>query len=169
MGFEVLYSIVDGKGKQSTTEINLPGALSITEGITFAVEMAKLIDPLIRGAITRIGLAFLVDLPSSGIKSAPIADSDVEEGARFQFRTENGFQTGMRIPTFNEAKVNVGSDTVDISDAQVASFINAMLTGIDIDPSPTEQLVRPTDKRGELLTLLNFAREAFQSSRGRVG
>lgn len=167
MAFEILYTIEDGKGKTSTTEVNLPTNVSMGNAIVFATEMAKIIDQLIGGRITRIGIAFVIDLPGS-LKSNPQPDSDVEEGARFQFRTAGGFFTGFRLPTFLESFILPRTDAVKVTDANVASLIAAMQNGIDVDPSPTQQFIAPCDKRGDDIVGLNFARESFQSSRGRA-
>jgi hypothetical protein len=165
MAFTVLYTIRDGKGEQSTTEVNVPSSLTLSQVTTFAGQMASLIDDLISGAITRIGVALLVDLPV-GLKSTPANTSDVEEGARFQFRTDGGFFTSMRIPTFLESLINAGSKDVDLTDTAVAAFVNAMEDGIDPDAGGPQPPIPPCDKREEDIVSLDFAREQFLSSRG---
>jgi hypothetical protein len=169
MGFEVIYSIKDGKGKNSTCTIALPTSVSYASAVSFGIEMAKLVDSLITGQITRAGVAFVIDLSVvSGLKSSPGANSDVEEGAKFQFRTVLNHPTGLRLPTFDETYIVAGSDAVNLTATQVAAFVAGMINGVDIDPSPTTTLVQPSDQRSEDITALSFAREAFQSSRGRV-
>jgi hypothetical protein len=165
MAFTILYTITDGKGDRSTTEVNVPSSITFTNVITFAGQMASLIDDLIGGAITRIGVALLVDLPA-GLKASPSALSDVEEGARFQFRTDGGFFTSLRIPTFLEGLINAGSKDVDLTDTAVAAFVNAMEDGIDVDAGAPTVLVAPSDKREEDVTVLESAKEQFLSSRG---
>lgn len=161
MPFAILYSFRDDKGKVSTTTINVPSAEAFADVVTFAGNVAALIDPLISGQLTRIGVAFTVDLPG-GIKTAPTAVADVEEGARFQFRTAGNFFTSLRLPTFLDALVNPGSDAVDLTDPDVDAFVTAMTDGIDIGGN----LVEPCDPREDDIGTLEFAREQFQSSRG---
>lgn len=162
----ILLSIQDEKGVTSTTELNLEDSGLPLIQQAFAGEIAKLVDGMTTGAITRVGATFNIPLPS-GIKTAPQANSDVEEGARFQFRTANGFYSGMRIPTFDESKIVTGTRAVDLTDSDVAAFVTAMTDGIDMTAAGfvgvTEE---PVDKRGEDLVALEFAREQFISSRG---
>lgn len=166
MAFVILYSIQDEKGSTSTTEVNIPGVTAFTDAVLFAQEMGKLINDLITGAITRIGIAFIVDLPA-GLRAAPTALSDVEEGARFQFATANNFYTGLRLPTFAEGNIVAGTQTVDEVDADVTAFVTAMVSGIDLTGVGGSGTIQPCDKREEDVTRLETAREQFLSSRGR--
>lgn len=161
MAFGILYSFRDDKGKVSTTVVNVPSVEDFADVVTFAGNLAGLIDPLIGGAITRIGVAFTVALPV-GVKGSPLATADVEEGARFQFRTLTNFFTSVRLPTFLDALVNPGSDAVDLTDLDVDAFVTAMTEGIDIGGN----VVAPSDPREDDIATLEFAREQFQSSRG---
>ena len=164
MPYTVLYSVRDGKGAISTTELNLPDSITLDNARIFAAEMGKLIDNLITGAIVRIGLVVSVDLPS-GIAASPDETSDVEEGARFQWRSQNGFYSGMRLPTFDETYIVAGSRDVDRAASPVAAFILAMLDGINLAGAGGSGKPNPCDKRGDDLWALEFAREQFMSSR----
>lgn len=164
MGFSVLYSIRDAKGSTSTSQVNLPTGLDFDNAVTFAGSMASLIDDLIGGQIVRVGIAFEVDLPG-GLQSSPSASSDVEEGARFQFRTSGNHFTGIRIPTFLESFLQSGTKFVDTTATEVAAFVNAMISGIDVDPGAPVVVVAPSDTRDEDITSLDSALESFQSSR----
>lgn len=165
MAWTVLYSIQDEKGKTSTTEINLATATTFADADIMAGQMALLIDDMITGAITRIGIVATVDLPV-GLKATAAANSDVEEGARFQFRTANGFFSGLRLPTFDEAAIIAGTKNVDLTDADVAAFVTAMVSGLDTSGAGGSGVIVPVDKRNEDLTALEFAKEQFLSSRG---
>lgn len=165
MAYTIMYSIVDEKGKTSTTEVKIPGATTWTNAVIFAQQLALLIDDLIVGAITRIGITADVELPG-GLTASAAANSDVEEGARFQFRTENGFFSGLRLPTFDEAKIAAGTRGVNLADADVAAFVTAMEDGIDLTSYGGSGTVQPCDGREEDLVTLEFAREQFLSSRG---
>lgn len=165
MAVSILYSINDGKGKSSSTEVNLPSSVTLTNMTLFAAEMAKLINDMITGAITRIGIVISVPLPN-GLRVTPALNSDVEEGGRFQFRTAGGFFTSNRIPTFSETFVSPGSQEIDTTDPVVAPFVTAMVSGINLVPVGGTATVAPTDKREADVVALEFAKEAFQSSRG---
>lgn len=165
MSYSIMYSIQDEKGRTSTTEFNVPTATSYDDVRIMAAQMAELIDPMINGAIIRIGIVDTVDLPVA-LSAAPAAGSDVEEGARFQFRTVNGFYSAMRLATFDESRIVAGSTAVDQTDGDAAAFITAMTDGIDLSGAGGSGVVQPCDKRNEDLTALEFAREQFLSSRG---
>lgn len=165
MGFSILYSIRDEKGKESTTTVNLPATTAFADVVLFAGEMAKLINPIVTGSVTRIGVAFTVDLPGT-LRASPSANSDVEEGGRFQFRTAGGFFTGMRLATFDESKILAGTRAIDQADTDVAAFVAAMEDGIDLTGVGGSGTVQPSDPREDDVAVLEFAREQFQSSRG---
>ncbi|MFQ3645667.1 MAG: hypothetical protein SNJ83_10680 [Aggregatilineales bacterium] len=156
------YTIEDAKGKASTLEVNFETAVTFDNARRAAQRIAQLINPLIGGAIRKINITYSVGLPS-GLRTTPETNSDVEEGARFQFLTENGFYTGMRVPTFSEAALVANSTEVDQTNTNVQAFVNALVSGVALtDPAA---LVPCVDKRNEDITSLSFAREQFQSSR----
>jgi hypothetical protein len=163
--FTVVLSIKDAKNQVSTTEINIPDTVSVADAKAYAQEVAKLVDPLITGAIVRIGVVLGVDLPG-GLSATPDAGADVEEGARFQFRTAGGFFTSCRLATFDEAKISAGTRSVNTADAAVTAFVNGITSGIDVDPGVGVNNIMAQDKRGDDIVSLEFAREQFLSSRG---
>lgn len=165
MAFTILYSIKDGKGAVSTTEVPIPSSVSFTDATIFAADLASLIDAVITGAITRIGIAFTVDLPG-GLTAVPAGTSDVEEGARFQFRTDGGFYKGMRLPTFTEGLINAGSRDVDLTDLDVIAFYTAITDGLDTTGGGGSGVVQPSDSREDDIVDIEYAREQFLSSRG---
>lgn len=160
--FVILVTIKDSKGKESTSEINVPSTASITSLTFLAVAVAGLIDPLIKGQIVRVGIAWNVPAALSGLKSSPVDGSDVEEGGYFQFGTANGFVTSTRLATFDESKIAADSRLIDTGNSDVAAFLTAMVSGMSV---PTVGTIQPQDKRGEDIVVLNEALESFQSSR----
>lgn len=160
LSFSMLVSIQDAKGNQSTTELHLPSTITLAQAAGFATQLAPLIDAVITGAVTRIGLAASFTLPG-GIRAAALTNADVEEGARFQFRTENGFRTGFRIPTFNETLIASNSRAVDLEDTDVAALVNAIEDGLTV----SSVLIEPTDMRDDDVVALVGALESFQNSR----
>jgi hypothetical protein len=165
MAFYILYSIRDEDGKTSSAEIKVPDSALMSNAVIFASEMAQLIDPLIRGVIVRIGIGFLLDLAGvTGIKTAALSGADVEEGARFGF-IGGGFPTGLRLPTFDEAYIIPTTDQVDLTDTDVAAFVTAMVSGIDLSGAGGTGTLSPTTNREEDITALSYAVESFLSSR----
>lgn len=162
LGYGIIFTIEDEKGAFSTTEIRLPTATAWADVLLMSAALVPLIDALIAGAIRRVGIVFDYTVVG-GIKLSPLAGSDVEEGARFQFRTENNFFTHLRLPTFLESLIVAGTREVDLTDADVAAFVDAMVDGIDLpDAAP---IVEPSDSRGEDIVALTSAQEQFLSSR----
>jgi hypothetical protein len=167
MGFSVLYSVLDAKGQSSTMEVNVPSSVTFANIVLFASEVAKLIHPLMTGQITRIGVAFTVALPA-GLRAAPLANSDVEEGARFQFGTSGGFYTATRIPTIDESIILPGTRQVNTANAAVAALVTALRDGLNLVPVGGTATVSASDSRGEDITSLASAVEMFQASRKRA-
>lgn len=162
MVWTVSYTIEDAKGLTSTMEVNFASATTFDDARRAAARVAELVNPLIIGAIRKINIVYSVDLPTT-LRTAPEANSDVEEGARFQFRTANGFYTGMRVPTFSEAHLAPNSRDVNTDHPAVEAFVNALRNGVSL--TNPAALVNCTDKRNEDIVALSFAREQFQSSR----
>lgn len=156
----VLFTIRDAKGETSQLEVHLPSTLSLAQWTGFASQCAVLIDAVIGGAITRVGIVIAVTLPG-GIKSAALTNSDVEEGAKFQFATAGGFRTGFRIPTFLETLIASNSRAVDLEDADVAALVNAIEEGLTV----SSVVIQPSDGRDDDVVALTSAKEQFLSSR----
>lgn len=156
-----VYTIRDAKGKTSVSKMNFPIASDQAVLVDFLKTTAQLLDPLIKGQIVAIGAGIEVDLPGSGLKTAPLSDSDVEEGARFNWRAASGAFTNWRVPTFDEAKMVTGTPDVDTADTDVAAYV----ARIEAGKTDTLINVSPSDDRGSDITDLDTARESFTSTR----
>lgn len=105
MAVGVVYTIKDAKGARSQTRFNFKLGLSITDYVLNAEGLTTLVGNLIKGRIENVGL--VVDVPFTPGGAAD-ADSDVEEGARFQLQTETRISrphVSQRLtkPSFNRA------------------------------------------------------------------
>lgn len=158
----LVYSIQDAKGKTSNMKINFPVNVDIGQLQSLAVDTATMVNNIIKGKIIDAGIGLAVDLSGATIRSAPDVNSDVEEGARFLWRSAVNAITGFRIPTFDEAKLLDGTKQVDLADTDVDAFVDRIIAG------KTTGVVNasPSDDRGEDIEALESARESFQSSRG---
>ena len=161
----VTYTVLDAKGKKSTTQINFPVSAATSVSIDvlrdFAETTAPLIDAIIRGQIIGAGIGLAVDLSGVTLKASPVATADVEEGARFTWRTALNTITKFRLPTFDEDFISPGSNAVDIADPDVDAFVDRITEGRTILVTN----VSPSDDRGEDITSLDLAVESFGSSR----
>jgi hypothetical protein len=165
--YSVVMSFQDAKGETSTTMINVPTGITLANITIFAQEMVKLVDAMINGIVTRVGIAVTIALPS-GINISPNSASDVEEGGYFSFRTAGGYHTSLRVPTFLESLVAPGSADIDTSDPDVAAFVSAMVTGLDLTtatPVAGTGTVTPSDSRGDDIVAITDAKEQFTNSR----
>jgi hypothetical protein len=156
----VVYSILDAKGKTSTMKVNFGPSPNLGMVTAWASAAGPLIANLIKGQIIDIGIGIGVTLPG-GLPTSPDPDSDVEEGARFNWHTAIGALTNFRIPTFDEAHIATGTAQVDTTDADVSAFVDKVINGHTV----LLENVQPTDERGSDINALKTAREAFQSSR----
>lgn len=159
MAVSVLFTIRDAKDARSLVEFYLPDATTIADAQTWITAAAPLLNALITGAIERVGVCLSAALPG-GLRASPLANSDVEEGAKFIFNSTGGYQTSVRIPTFDETHMVAGSTQVDTTAGPVASFVAGMTAGLS--------LIEPTDYRGADIVSLRSARESFQRSRRRI-
>src|SRR3972149_1428064 len=92
----------------------------------------------------------------------PGTTADVQEKARFVFRTVGGFFKSISLPTFVESLFSAGSKDVDLTDTDVAAFVTAMIAGITVASTET---VEPSDVREADITELEAASEAWGNAR----
>jgi len=134
------YRVIDGKTPASKSEVVLYGSNTGVLTTENLAEVARDHLPVIRGILTGgiidCTISFQPDLSAvyagDPLIKIPNPDSDVEEGAKFVFRPLDGdisLRT-MRIPTFNEDFLVVGTRLVDPTETEVALFIDAMLNSI---------------------------------------
>lgn len=157
----VTYSIQDAKGQTSVTKINFPENADIAVLKDFVTTTATMINAIITGKIISAGIGLEVDLAGATIRATPLINSDVEEGARFNWATALNTNTQFRIPTFDEAFLFDGTQEVDTTDAAVIAFTERILNGRTVGLTN----VSPSDDRGEDVNTLVSARESFQSTR----
>lgn len=161
--FYIVYTVKDAKGKTATTEIKIPTTFNMANIVQFAGALAILINALIKGQIIAISIIATINMSGlSGLRTAPLADSDVEEKASFGFSTDAGFDTGLMLPTFNEDFLVSGSRDVDLADAAVIDFTEAMMLGISTSPGPV--VVTPSDAHGDDIDLFRYGYEVFMAS-----
>lgn len=154
------YSYVDAKGATASNRINFPANVDIDQLKGFAVSTGLLIDTVTRCKIVGIGIGIEVDLVGA-FKGAAIANSDVEEGARFAWNTDAFTLTSFRIPGFDEAFINSSSRNVDLTNTSVNALVQRILAG------QTTGLINvsPSDASGNDVVSIATALESFQKSR----
>lgn len=163
-GVEGTWSIEDAKGKTGSFSVNFPDNVDVPL-VTgdFMESTAQLIDEIVDGKITGASASINVNLDGVTLKDAPIAGSDVEEGATFSFRSTAGAPTSMRLPTFDETFGLETGDAVDLSAEDVDDFVQRILEG-DTQGLTT---VRFADAHGNNVAALTRAQGNFRKSRRR--
>lgn len=158
---KVIYSLKDNKGKISTTTVHLPVGKTAIDYLEFAIEMGTLIRSVTTGAISNVSVVLEVDITGESWSTAG-ATSDVEEKGKFQFVTNGIYYTGVALPTFSDLLVLDGSDSIDLTDADVIAFVDAMVDGITLPVATTQ--MNPCDSREDDIEGLIYARERFMAS-----
>lgn len=157
----VTYTIQDAKGKKSRLAVVFPKAAreAFTVLDDFVESTALLIDNLVRGKVVSASLTWSYDLRGIGAKAAPLPNSDVEEGAIFDFGTAQFKHKLMRLATFDEEFYRLGAvKLVDTSNSDVDAFVQRIIDGRTILLAN----VSPSDDHGDDLTYLDHAIEQFQ-------
>lgn len=156
--YSITLSISDAKGDQSLVTIPVSSSETVVNVIDFAEAIIPLIQPLVTGALR----AAEVSIPVAFTPWPAVASvADVQEKARFAFRTANGFLKHLSLPTFLESLFTPGSRDVDLADTNVAAFVTAMVDGLSVNATTVE----PTDTRDEDITELEAASEAWGRAR----
>lgn len=168
----VEFSIVDAKTDKSVVTFHLPVSVivdALPVDITYdmveewSATMKDLINPLvIGGGLVRRIVRELADTPVS-----VNASSDVQEMARFVWNVASSVGAkvtkSLGLPTFDESKFVAGTTQVDTTDADVAAFLTAVQSGIEVATLTPD--LAPVDYRGEDITTLVAATEAWGKAR----
>jgi hypothetical protein len=159
------FTVEDAKDETSVAELYVPSTTPIAELVPFMQAFLPLVDDVITGQIVGANVVLPVALGGLGLKGAPLAGSDVEQGAKFIFDTAlAGVSKRIRIATFDEQYVDSASRVIPQGQNQVVDdLISAFVDGL----TPNAVLVQPSDYRDEDLTALGSALEDFQRSRKR--
>lgn len=160
MAVSFYYTIVDSDGDPSTVEIFFNDSTAfavLNAGIT---AVAGLINPMVTGGLRTAGIRFEVDLSGSW---GPVAQliADVQEKAEFSMRTVGGFLSRLNLPTFDESFFVPGTAQVDLSDDDVAAFVDFLEDGITVGGG----LLAPTDYREDGIILVEKATENWGKRR----
>lgn len=166
MPFFVAITIEDAGGADgpdlTTCRVYLPDTLAIDKLTEIAGDLATAVAALITGKIRTVQFGVEIDLLALSLPSAAELLSDVQERARFAFRTNTGYASSMSIGTFDEDLINIDG-TVDTTDIDVVTFVNMLQDGWTLGDGTT--LVEPTDYRGDDLFSLEAAHQAWGKNR----
>lgn len=128
----------------------------------YAQELAVVINNLIGGVVEDISLTLPVALPTPVIplRTVPLPESDVQEGATFIFGTvKSDVSKKARIPTFREEFILPGTIQVDLADPVVAYFVEFMTVP---EEQTADWVAGACEQRGLDLKTLREAYESFK-------
>lgn len=155
--FNVSMSVLDDDGNTTSYAVKVPaGTLTLAEIREFAQEFCAAVDLVTEVQITSLRVSLEAALPA-GIKSSPVASSNIQEGALFSFiAADTSYKYGSRVPGFDQSKF-VGRE-VDDTDTDVQAFLNAMILGLDASGTT----VQPSDNYANDLTAYAKAIKSFR-------
>lgn len=155
----VNITILDAKGKSSTTRIRVPTGFVLPQYAEFGVAIGQLIANLSEGVITEISVSVPIDLSTATIRAAAMNIADVAKKALFMARSAvSGLFGKFFFPTYNEINTVSGSDDLDSADADVAALITLIESGVNVAGT----FIQPIDLRGNDLVDVSEAREIFR-------
>jgi hypothetical protein len=132
---QAVHSITleDAKGERTSVPIYMvydPATATLSAMLAYLATTLGKLDPITDAQIVSHRLSLEVTLPTSGIKTAPVTASDVEETGLFSFLTDGPVKRsfGQDIPAIPDGKVS-GSNIIQ-SDTDIAAWTDrAALTG----------------------------------------
>lgn len=172
----VTYTVVDDDGAKSTVTFyaTLPSITSWTSDSMerVATEMESLVSAISDGAILGVTMSL------SGYDDAfpaATAGSDVENKGVFLLTAEGNQKASLAVPSIMESKlVSTGvlaGIQLDVSDGDVLAFVDALESGIDLNPFGILDTVTFGTSRGEAFQVVRDAykqnRASFKSRGGR--
>lgn len=126
--WQVTATFVDNDNNRSPTSFNLPGASTYAEAYTDATAIIAAAAALSNGAVA--GFSITRGTYEDALDFGTLSEaSEVERKGVFGFRGTNpAAKTRMEIPSLNSAFVVDGSNVLDVNNATVLAFINAVIT-----------------------------------------
>lgn len=155
----ITFSFVDDKNKTSTTKLHIPTGLTIAQITTFASTSGQVLADFSNCRVTRVSPCIGIDLSELSLPSAG-ATSDWWEKAIFTMRTAFNTVAKVLVPTFRDTMIVDGSDSVDVTDPDVAAFITALEDGI----VTTGGTIAPVDLRDNDVSEVTASKELFSKS-----
>jgi len=157
LSVEIVYTVKDSTPKgESQMSIFVPvGLTNILSYLEVARSFVGFADFLVSGKFLGIAeICFGVDI--SGLANNTLdANSDVEEIGEFIFATEDNNPVIVNVPAIKEDIVLANSHQIDLANANVASFVTGMTTGVAF---------QPTDIGERDIVNLRTATERFRNS-----
>lgn len=156
VAWDLQFTIRDAKAQISRMKIHVPSTSTIANISAYVSAIAADLDAITDGLLVSAEVNVKIALPG-GLKTAPVAGSDVESGALFSFRDTLGLTSRTRVPTFKQSMVSATSRAVDTANSFVTNFVNKMVIGANS--------ILPCSRVESDLTSLISAKEQYVKSR----
>lgn len=122
-------TVADGENHTSLVSINYDGDITVANMTLIAALAITALEGVIEGSVVKASISRVL---LSAVSTAAAA-SDVEIKARFIWDVASTVKSVvMSIPTFLRSKILPNSDRVDLTDADVLTFIDAIVDGVTI-------------------------------------
>jgi hypothetical protein len=146
------YSIVDDDGNAKSMPIYIPAGATVANIQAFSDAMAPLLDDVLDGVINAVTLSIGLTLPG-GLKSSPVAGSNVQEGALISFDVaSSNYSHSIFVPAWAQAFFS-GSQ-VTLEDTEPGLFATQMVSG--------SNTIAPSDRAGLDLTSVLSGSKRFR-------
>lgn len=162
--FQYDVAIRDAKGKTGHFRLfahELSGEFpTVFDMENYAQRLATKLDAIIDGQITGLTVSIMAALPD-GLKTAPLPNSDREEGVMFYWRTTNNITVHTRVPTFSEDFLVPEGFLIDPVPTEVSDFFFLVTR-----PEELSLVISPSSDRGEDIvdSISERAQESFRST-----
>lgn len=155
--FRILDAV--GVSKSWETYVSYDDATATLSSLAAAMSvLCSAVDDVSDGQVTAMGLRLMMTLPESGIKTAPVAGSDIEETGLFTFLTSapGGKAYGSDVPAIAQSILTGRSITV-------ASGVGKTFCDLLVNNSATFR--HRDNKLGATLDSIKSAQKTFRKSR----
>ena len=124
--------------KRATLPFYVPTGFTLAQYQAFATAAAPIVDAVTGSLITDIDMSLALTVPSSGIKTVPVAEALNERGGLIGMDTAGQFNDSVRIPAILWSIMT--GDEFSLSDPDISAFTLLLTAG--------DGTIFPRDKNG---------------------
>lgn len=120
----------DGNRKAIPIYLTYDSAATLSSLLTYCSVGLAALDLLLDGQIVQQSLTLNIALPTSGIKTAPVAGSNVQESGLITYLTDAPIKRsfGQDIPAFAQSKFT--GKVINLGDTDVAAWVARMVSTV---------------------------------------
>lgn len=157
--YGVTFTVYDGEGHDASITYYLDGATSISDMQTWSNAFRAVLENIVDGDVRFASISRVLNVWTAG---SATDESDVEIRGKFTWLAQNTLKKVINsIPTFRRQYIVAKSKDIDTTEVNVAAYIDAMTTGIDVGGTP----IRPRDSENRQIDALFTAKEDYGKTR----